>query len=670
MMKTNKSIIVAYRVFPVNFSDSYYHKDFTKFVSADKKEEPQFIYNPNAGNYPFFEKDELNKRGSISRGISFGNNQDAIVNSSLNLQLSGKLSNNINILAAISDNNIPVQPDGNTQQIQDFDKVFITIFNETMKLTVGDFEISKPAGYFLNFNKKAKGANFSSVFKTGEKKDYILKTTFCGAISKGKYNRMVLIGQEGNQGPYKLSGIDNETNIIILAGTEKVYIDGKLMKRGEENDYIIDYNTAEVTFTPQQPVTKDKRLVVEFQYSEQSYARFLIFESNEFDTKRTKTWLNFYSEQDSKNQPLQQSLTDDQKKLLSQIGDSINKAYVPNVDSVAFDNSYVLYRKIDTTLSNGMIVKNIYVYSTNPLNAFYRLGFSLVGINKGNYVQSQTSANGRTFEWVAPVNNVPQGSYEPVVMLVTPKKNQMITVGNTSSLTNTTISNFEFALSNNDVNTFSTIGKGNDVGYAFKIGIVQKFPFADTNLTKLLTSVNYQLINKNFVPIERFRTVEFERDWNLTNSNELNNAENYLNFNILFNRQKLADAKYAFEILDKPNYEGTKNNISLSLNRYGFNLVFGGSILNSTDNLNKTDFIRDNATLSRKISFVTIGIKEEQESNKWYGIKNDSLLNNSYLFNQYEIFAHTNDTLKTNLFCDYKTRKDYLPFREGCPIPL
>ena len=86
-----------------------------------------------------FRDSDLHRSGSISRGISMGNAQNVIVNSDMNLQLEGKLGSGFNILAAITDRNIPLQPDGNTQQLQDFDKVFIKIYNEKLPLQLEIF---------------------------------------------------------------------------------------------------------------------------------------------------------------------------------------------------------------------------------------------------------------------------------------------------------------------------------------------------------------------------------------------------------------------------------------------------------------------------------------------------------------------------------------------------
>ena len=149
-----KTISLTYRVFPTSFEKSYEHKKINNIENINKALTNPFLYEYTAKNEDIFYLNGLNKSGSISRGVVFGNNQDLAVNSSLNLQLSGKVSDNINILASISDDNIPIQAEGNTQQLQEFDRVFIQLFSDSWKLTAGDFYLQRPKSYFMNFNKK------------------------------------------------------------------------------------------------------------------------------------------------------------------------------------------------------------------------------------------------------------------------------------------------------------------------------------------------------------------------------------------------------------------------------------------------------------------------------------------------------------------------------------
>ncbi|MFI5135446.1 MAG: hypothetical protein ACHQD9_06300, partial [Chitinophagales bacterium] len=415
------SVRITYRVLPVSLGKNYLHKNFSTLNKSDSLHNVPIIYSPEelAGNQLNF--GTLNYNGSFAKGITFGNNQDLVVNSSFNLQLQGRLAGDVDVLAAMSDNNIPIQPEGNTQQIQDFDKIFIQFKKNKSSLTVGDYELARPSGYFMNFYKKLQGASFTTLYNQGP--DYSFKTSVSAAVAKGKYASNNFVGQEGNQGPYRLIGNNGEIYIIILAGTERVYIDGQLMTRGADRDYVIDYNAGEITFTPTRLITKDKRISVEFQYSEKAYLRTTFFANQEMKSDKWNVRFNFYTEQDAKNQPLQQTLNDTERTILSDVGDSLDKAYVPSVDSVPFTKDRPLYKKVDS------LGQTIYVYSTNADSAHFAVNFSYVGSNKGNYVISNNLANGRVYTWVAPVSGIPQGQYEPIVPLIAPQRSQLLTLG-------------------------------------------------------------------------------------------------------------------------------------------------------------------------------------------------------------------------------------------------
>ncbi len=670
------ALLTSYKTFPYLFSSETKHKDANRIKPDLNGMTNPFSYNIESKNDDIFKMDGLNKSGSISRGISFGNNQDVVVNSNLNLQLSGHLNNNVDILLAATDSNIPIQPDGNTQQLQEFDKVFIQLSNQNTKLIAGDFQMARPYGYFMNFNKKAQGVSFSTIQKTNVenkelKKQGLYKTGLSAAVSRGKFARNQIQGVENNQGPYRLRGAENEPFIIILSGTEKVYIDGRLMDRGQENDYVINYNTSEIIFTAKQLITKDKRIVVEFQYSDKNYARSLLHFGNEYEQNKLKLHLHVYSEQDSKNQPLQQDLSPEQKKLLSEIGDTLSLAVTPSFDSIDFNTNEVLYYKTDTSIGT-QIFPQIFVYSparlyvTNGMvdSSHFRVTYSNVGAGNGNYVQILTSANGKVFQWVMPdtLTNTLKGNYEPVIQLVTPKQKQMVTAGFDYALNKNSKLSVEGAISKNDINTFSAADSKDDVGFGLKVNFDNAKPFskiADTiSPLVLLTNVNYEYVQEYFSPIERYRSIEFERDWN--RGGVLQTADQHIvGAAVGLAKKGIGAIGYRFNaFFEDDKYNANKHIVNLAFAKKGFVVLYDGSLLNSASTTN-TNFYRHKSGIAQKIKWLTVGLKDEFEQNKFGLSKKDSLLGNSYQFWEWQAYMQNSDTTKNRYGLNYKQRTDY-----------
>lgn len=662
------SLTASYKTFPYLFSSEVKHKDLNRIKPDMFGNTNPFSYTVESTNEDIFKMEGLSKSGSISRGISFGNNQDVVVNSNLNLQLAGHLNNNIDILLAATDNNIPIQPEGNTQQLQEFDKVFIQLSNANSKLIAGDFQLTRPSGYFMNFHKKAQGLSFLTAVVTNKKeidvmKHGVYKTSLNAAVSRGKFARNQLKGVESNQGPYRLRGAENEPFIIVLSGTEKVYIDGKLLDRGQENDYVIDYNTSEITFTAKQLITKDKRIVVEFQYSDKNYARSLVHFGNDFEKDKLKLHFNIYSEQDSKNQPLQQELTPSQKKLLSDIGDTLSLAVSPGVDSVAFTNSEVLYQKKDTI--NGSQTYSIFEYSTNSDSSHYRVTFSNVGQGKGDYKQITSSANGKVFQWVVPIAGVKQGAYDPVILLITPKQKQMITAGADYVFSVNSKLSVETAVSNNDINTFSSVNNNDNVGYGMKINFDNVKPLhykqpADTAFGPItfVTNINYEYVQKYFSPIERYRSIEFERDWNRGTA-AVGDDQHIIGASVGFSKKGVGAIGYKFNsFLEGSTYTANRQLVNLNFKKNGFTVNYDGSLLGS-ESVTNSAFYRHKSGVSQKIKGITIGLKDEFEHNEFTQSIKDSLLSNSYQFWERQGYVQNADTSKNRYGLNYKQRTDY-----------
>ncbi|MBI3519646.1 MAG: hypothetical protein HY062_09855 [Bacteroidetes bacterium] len=669
-VKPTDPIFVSYKSFPYNFEKSYYHQS-TSQLTKDLSLPANPLTLAFAGSAPAsesFVSDGLNKNGSISRGISFGNNQDVVVNSSLNLQVSGKLTQEVDLLLAATDDNIPFQADGTTAQLQEFDKVFVQLSNKNSKLIVGDFQLQRPNSYFMNFYKRSQGAYFANnYYDTINKKTVTFKTQVSGAVSKGKFARNIIQGVENNQGPYRLHGADNEQFIIVLSGTERIYVDGRQLQRGQENDYIIDYNTAEITFTAKQIITKDKRIIAEFQYAERNYARSLYFFSEEIEANKLKVRLNFFGEQDNKNKTLQQSLTDAQKLTMFNIGDTLSKAVTSGAELVAYNSTDVFYWKKDTVVS-AIVYQGIYVNSTNPDSAKYRVKFSYVGENNGYYIQVSTTANGKVYKWVAPVGGVLQGNYEPIIPLVTPKKKQMFTAGANYEFNKNHVLDVEGVYTKNDINTFSKYNSGNDDGYGLRINsnnqsVIKKDTVKKESLSAIY-NLSYEYVQQNFNPIERYRAIEFERDWNRPTSAPINTDQHVGLAQVGIQKNNRLKLLYGISFFDEGVfYKGLKHSIQSFYNTKTNSISYNGSYLTSDYNSQLSNFYRHKTSFSQSIGRLKFNYLDEFEQNKFRKNSSDSLLPRSYQFWEWEGNITNKDTTGNLYKLFYRERRDKQAYR-------
>jgi hypothetical protein len=658
------TLVIYYRVFPTKLNAVVNRMAYDSIMN-------NFIGQPFAPNYAgvsqaegFFNFGNINYNGSFGRAISFGNSQDAVVTSNLNLQLNGYLADSIEIVAAITDNNIPIQPDGTTQELNEFDRIFLQFRKKNWALSLGDIDIRQQQSYFLNFYKRLQGISFET--NTAITPSISNNLLVSGSIAKGKFTRNVFNGQEGNQGPYRLQGANNEFFFVVLANTERVYIDGELLQRGEDQDYVINYNTAEIAFTPKRMITKDRRIQVEFEYADRNYLNSNIYLADEVKMgEKLKLRIGLFNNADAKSSPINQSLDPQQKLFLNTIGDSISRAFYPTATLDTFAAGKILYKKIDTTWNGAPARDSIYVYTTNPDSARYSLSFIDVGVGNGDYLPDLNGANGKVYRWIEPVGDKKQGQYEPAVLLVTPKKQQLVSVGIDYNITKNTLLNTEVAMSTYDVNTFSSRDKGNDKGYAGKVQLKNTMPFKASKAgLQLITEGGFEYVEAKFKPLERLRNVEFTRDWGMplqvTSENEA----------IATGAAQLADAKgnslkYQFTRYNRGStFTGIRNTISHYHTIMGWKLnnVFMYSDVNSTTD--KGYFLRPTIDVSRtfpSLKNYTLGLNYSIEHNEIHNKLSDSVQAQSFSFENFQASIRS-DVAKPNRWgVIYFTRTNAYP---------
>ena len=555
--------------------------------------------------------DGLQTRGFITRGLTSGNNQNAVTNSALDLEISGKLSKNITLRANIFDTNIPIQQDGYSQNLTDFDRVFIEMFTDNWRVRAGDISIQNQESFFMPIMKQVAGLRVEANIN---KK---LKIAASGAVVRGKFNSYRVTGREGNQGPYKIFGINNEPAILIIEGSEQVYINGILIERGADKDYVMDYNLAEITFNTTYPITNDMRIAVEFQYADRNYTRFLTYEEVEYKGDKWNFSGYFFSENDAKNQPIQQILTDNQKQVLADAGDNIDAMVAQSAFLDAFDENKVLYKKV----INGVV--ETFEYSQDPNEELYFVTFTNVGQNNGDYRLDRSTAVGNIFVYVG----VNQGSFSPIVKLTAPNKYQaFVFKTNYNSKKNTKI-NLEIAVSNNDANLFSSIDDANNVAPAIKFDWQQ---ILIDKKWQLKSKISHEFVQNNFNTEYGWEPVEFNRDWNLLTNNA---TKNFFQSEIALQNKNNDFVLYRFNHLNYPNtFNGNKHEFQSKMNLKKTTFYVNGSFLENTSTLEDNSFLVAKGKVEQDLNKKWLGAFINFETNSRQNINTKEFINSSHCF--------------------------------------
>lgn len=644
LQNSQDSLTINYLKYPTFLTKKYSLLDTRIISESTGAMDRLYSLQQSTRENTFVPFDGLNTSGSISRGITIGNNQNAVVNSELDLQITGRISEKVGIRASIQDANIPAQEGGYSQNLNEFDQIFIELFSDNWNIRAGDIDLVNEQSYFGRFQKKIQGISLGGTIKFNESETSMFVS---GGVVRGVFARSQFVGQEGNQGPYKLVGPNGELFILIISGSERVFANGVLLQRGENRDYVIDYNAGEVRFNSTYPITSDMRITVEYQYSDRNYTRFIGYGGGNYTSEKLDIGGYGYIESDAKNQPLQQNLTPEQVEVLKNAGDDTSQMIAPSAIPDSFSENKILYRK------ELFEDQEIFVFSNNPDDELFQVRFTLIGENQGHYVVSDNSAISRIFEFVPPINGIPQGNYEPVIRLFAPTQLQVGGVNGTYRPSEKTTIGFELAASKEDLNLFSNLDNEDNTGFAARVQARQKIIKREEGL-QLDGYLNVDYVDEDFNTVERLYNIEFNRDWSLDNPK---GNQSFLVTGLQVADPKLGFANYEFQKLDfSEDFSGSRHVLNGALRFGNLQTSANGSILNNSSTLQEADFLRLNARSIYGFKKAWVGAKIASEDNQQRVFSNDSLTPISQRFFAYETFVGVGDSTAVFVEMGYRNR--------------
>ena len=458
---------------------------------------PKLNLNTNTTTQSFLSDDVVIKNttkspnlfssGNIFRQISLNPMGGSDFTGGLQMQVNGNLFDDIQISGVLTDQDMPIQPEGSTRNLEELDQVYLSIIHPNYSVNAGDI-IFEQKNDSHSLRRKLVGITNNFTLDR-------LSATSVYAGSKGEFNSIEFSGRDGDQGPYTLVGKDGSKDIIVLSGTEKIWANGSELIRGKNHDYIIDYSLAEITFTPNILIHSDMDIYIEYQYSNFDYERGFSGGSLEKSMGSSgNISFGVFNEKDNINS----------KNWGSDIKDSL---YNSSSDLIKLNTAYV-------DIDGDYIKKDsIYIYSVelnNPEDIHYSVNFQFD--QNGSYSRN-ISSNGRVYYKYIPLidRGINIDYYSPHRLINAPKNHQYGFFEGKYNINDIVSLSSFFAGSKYDNNSISPDHSKNSMSY--KLGM-QLDSILIGPITLDLDFMDWQR-NKNYIPIGRENDITQSRFWNL-----------------------------------------------------------------------------------------------------------------------------------------------------------
>jgi hypothetical protein len=399
----------------VNYKKNYVH--FPQTYSLYKKkyysDKDTAVTLSPVGLKMLNKSDNLSISGFKSFSVSADNVGQINLEQGLDVRIGGTIRPGTELSAHLNDQGSTLE--GATKEISDFDMIFIELKDKNFNIIAGDQYVKWIDRAIITNDKKIKGISADIHNENVGFKVF-------GAISSGKYAIQTIRGQSGIQGPYFLKGNGENSIIVPISGTIHCSVNARELR--ENDDYSVNYELGTIHFTSRTPIQQYDLIKIDYEYKLYDYQRTVAGLNAFFSSKDSLIQIKsaLWTESDNKEHPIDVTLTDIERDLLEQSGDSLPLAstaiLVDPKDVAAKSALYPLYTK-----KTGLSGETFFEYTPyNPLrpnvvSGFYFVWFNDFGTNKGDYIRKVSSFN-EYYLYVGPN----RGNFSPLKTLPAPRR--------------------------------------------------------------------------------------------------------------------------------------------------------------------------------------------------------------------------------------------------------
>ena len=131
----------------------YPHIDsLSSYISSFEKRSNSVVSQSGLDN-----KSTVFSSGTVYRDLALSTSGGTEFGGGLQLQLQGKLGDEIQINGILSDQSVPIQPEGDTRSLDEIDKIYLNVSHPNFSITAGDIDFNIKSGKFFNINRKLIG---------------------------------------------------------------------------------------------------------------------------------------------------------------------------------------------------------------------------------------------------------------------------------------------------------------------------------------------------------------------------------------------------------------------------------------------------------------------------------------------------------------------------------